>query len=60
MPIKKSSKIDSIFLILGHGVPKDILKDENYNLYLKSVFNKIYDLKIQNKITNPIKKGEKK
>ena len=35
--------MQDIFLIFGYGVPKDILKDENYNFYLKMVFNKIYD-----------------
>jgi hypothetical protein len=34
----------NIFLILGHGIPKNILKDENCNFYLKMVFNKIYDV----------------
>ena len=33
-----------IFLILGYGIPKDILKDENYNLYLKIAFNQIFDV----------------
>jgi hypothetical protein len=36
-----------IFLVFGYGVPKDILKDENYNFYLKMVFNKIYDISIK-------------
>ncbi|MFA5185579.1 MAG: ElyC/SanA/YdcF family protein [Patescibacteria group bacterium] len=31
------------FLVLGYGIPKNILKDENYGFYLKSVFNKIFD-----------------
>lgn len=31
------------FLVLGYGIPKNILKDENYNLYLKSAFNVIFD-----------------
>ncbi|MFA6161073.1 MAG: hypothetical protein WC766_02720 [Patescibacteria group bacterium] len=39
----------SIYLIFGYGIPKDILKDENYNFYLKMVFNKIYDLEVKNK-----------
>lgn len=45
---------NSIFLVFGYGVPKDILKDENYNFYLKMVFNKIYDIVIKNYIDNPI------
>ena len=46
--------MNSIFLVFGYGVPKDILKDENYNFYLKMVFNKIYDIVIKNHIDNPI------
>lgn len=33
-----------IFSIFGYGVPKNILKDENYNRYLSFCFNKIFDL----------------
>jgi len=32
------------FVVFGYGVPKDILKDENYGRYLSAVFNRIYDL----------------
>jgi len=32
------------FIILGYGVPKNIIKDQNYNFYLRTVFNKIFDL----------------
>jgi hypothetical protein len=46
--------MNSIFLVFGYGVPKNILKDENYNFYLKMVFNKIYDIVIKNHIYNPI------
>lgn len=41
--------MNSIFLVLGYGIPKNILQDENYNLYLKIVFNKIYDICVKNK-----------
>lgn len=44
----------SIFLILGYGIPKNIFKDKNYNFYLKTVFNKVYDLVTKNKIKAPI------
>ncbi|MFA6447451.1 MAG: hypothetical protein WCW31_04335 [Patescibacteria group bacterium] len=30
------------FLVLGYGIPKNILEDENYNFYLKLVFNHIF------------------
>lgn len=46
--------MNNIFLVFGYGVPKNILKDENYNFYLKIVFNKIYDLVVKNKIYKPI------
>jgi hypothetical protein len=41
--------MNDVFLIFGYGVPKNILKDENYNFYLKMVFNKIYDTAIKDK-----------
>lgn len=44
----------NIFLIFGYGIPKNILKDENYNFYLKMVFNRIYDITTKSNITNPI------
>ena len=44
----------NVFLILGYGIPKNILKDENYNFYLKTVFNKIYDLVTKNKAKSPV------
>lgn len=43
----------NIFLIFGYGIPKNIFEDENYNTYLKLVFNRIYDTVEKNK-TNPI------
>ncbi|MFA6918523.1 MAG: hypothetical protein WC244_00180 [Patescibacteria group bacterium] len=41
--------MNNIFLIFGYGIPKNISKDENYNLYLKTIFNKIYDLNTKDK-----------
>jgi len=46
-------KSNNIFLVFGYGVPKNILKDEAYNSYLKIVFNKIYGLVVKNKILEP-------
>ncbi len=46
--------MSSIFLIFGYGVPKNILTDENYNPYLRMVFNKIYDFTIQKNIAHPL------
>lgn len=43
-----------IFFIFGYGIPKEILKDENYNLYLKSVFNQIYDVVAPEKKARPM------
>lgn len=31
------------FIILGYGVPKDIAKDTNMQLYLRACFNAVYD-----------------
>jgi hypothetical protein len=44
----------NVFLVFGYGIPEDIHKDENYNFYLKMVFNKIYDFAIKQNINNPI------
>ena len=33
-----------IFFVFGYGIPKKIIEDENYNFYLKMVFNRIYDI----------------
>ena len=38
----------NIFLVFGYGIPKDILKDENYRIYLNTVFNKIYSISVKN------------
>lgn len=46
--------MNDVFLVFGYGVPKNILKDENYNFYLKMVFNKIYSFVIKNKLGKPI------
>lgn len=46
--------MDNIFLVFGYGVPNNIIEDENYNFYLKMVFNKIYDIAVKNNIDNPI------
>ena len=44
----------TVFLIPGYGLPKNIKPDENYNIYLKSVFNTIWDLTVKNKIVKPL------
>jgi len=46
--------MNNVFSVFGYGVPKNILKDENYNFYLKMVFNKIYSFVVKNKIDKPI------
>lgn len=46
--------MNDVFLVFGYGIPKNILKDENYNFYLKMVFNKIYGFVVKNKINKPI------
>ncbi len=32
-----------LFFVLGYGIPKDILEDQNYEIYLRTVFNTIFD-----------------
>ncbi len=44
----------TVFSIFGYGIPKNIFKDENYNFYLKMVFNKIYDIVVKNNISKPL------
>jgi len=46
--------MNDVFLVFGYGIPKNILKDENYNFYLKMVFNKIYDFVVKDKIDKPV------
>jgi len=46
--------MNNIFLIFGYGIPKNILKNENYNFYLKMVFNRIYDIIVKTKVRKPL------
>ena len=46
--------MNNIFLIFGYGVPKNILKDDNFNFYLKMAFNKIYSITLGNPVLKPI------
>jgi len=32
-----------VFIVMGYGVPQDIMADGNYAVYLRNVFNHIYD-----------------
>ena len=43
-----------VFLVLGYGIPKNILQDENYGLYLKSVFNQIFAWCAEHDAWNPV------
>lgn len=52
--IFKYKYMNDVFLVFGYGVPKDILKDENYNFYLKTVFNKIYSVVVKDKPVKPL------
>lgn len=40
-----------LFIILGYGIPKDILQDGNYSRYLNFVFNQIFDRAVGQKAT---------
>ena len=35
--------MEKVFIILGYGVPKNIMADTNYIHYLSEAFNKIFD-----------------
>jgi len=43
--------MNDIFLVFGYGIPKNILEDKNYNIYLQIVFNKIYSIVAKDKPT---------
>ena len=43
-----------IFIVDGYGVPKNIKKDENYNFYLKTVFNRMFDIVITREAIKPL------
>lgn len=51
--------MQKIFLVFGYGIPKDITKNENYGLYLKQVFNRIFDLNQVARSTGAISKTGK-
>jgi hypothetical protein len=44
----------TVFIVLGYGIPRNILKDENYNFYLKMVFNQIYTIVTKQDIAKPL------
>jgi len=46
--------MQTLFLVLGYGIPKDIRKDESYKTYLKLAFNNIYEISLKNKIKKPL------
>ncbi|MFA5047690.1 MAG: hypothetical protein WC516_01470 [Patescibacteria group bacterium] len=43
-----------VFIVLGYGVPENIIKDQNYNFYLRTVFNKVFDLTREKKNKKPV------
>lgn len=46
--------MNHVFFVFGYGIPKNILKDEHYNFYLKTVFNHIYSFVTKKNINTPI------
>jgi len=46
--------MNDVFLVFGYGIPKNILKNESYNCYLKMVFNRVYDITTKNLIKRPL------
>lgn len=47
-------KKKTVFIVSGYGVPKDIFKDFNHNIYLLAVFNKIFDTVRKDSIKKPL------
>ena len=43
-----------VYIILGYGIPRNILKDGNYQYYLRGVFNSIYDDTVTRQAVRPI------
>lgn len=43
----------NIFLICGYGIPKDISTDKNYQIYLNTVFNTIFESTQKHNVKNP-------
>ena len=43
-----------VYVIPGTGVPKDIRTDRNYQLFLRQVFNRIFDDTTKRRIINPV------
>lgn len=43
-----------VFLVLGYGIPKNILKDENYSRYIGVALNTIFDIVSSKKVKNPL------
>lgn len=44
----------TVFIIPGYGVPKDITNDMQYNMYLRFVFNYIFDTVRKNDLKKPV------
>lgn len=42
--------MQQIFIVMGYGVPKDIMNDGNYPVYLRNIFNHIYDAATRKKV----------
>jgi len=45
--------MNNTYIILGYGVPKNIKTDQNYQIYLNTVINKIFELSQQRKDSSP-------
>lgn len=43
-----------VFLIFGYGVPKNIMDDDNYRVYVRTAFNTIFDIAAKNNIHDPL------
>lgn len=54
---KKPSPVAPVsmgFCVLGYGIPKDMSEDLNYQIYLRTVFNGIFEACAQANVWNPV------
>lgn len=54
---KKPSPVATVsmgFCVLGYGIPKDMSEDLNYQIYLRTVFNGIFEACAQANVWNPV------
>jgi hypothetical protein len=41
-------------VVLGYGIPKDILQDQHYEIYLRTIFNTAFEMCTKSGVWNPV------